>query len=92
LLTTCLNKNHSPHIGFRLAGRTVPMDVTTCGVSGMVIAMTELIEHIDGVDTVALQGSCPELFTVTARRDGMTRWTLRPEVCAVLRRISRTVQ
>jgi hypothetical protein len=54
--------------------------------------MTEFIEHIDGVDTVALQGSCPELFNVTAKQDGVTRWTLRPEVRAVLRRINRTVQ
>lgn len=54
--------------------------------------MVELIEHIDGIDTVALQGSCPELFNVIAKRDGMTRWTLRPEVRAVLRRISNTVQ
>jgi hypothetical protein len=54
--------------------------------------MTEFIEHIDGVDTVALQGSCPELFNVTAKRDGVTRWTLRPEIRAVLRRINRTVQ
>jgi len=54
--------------------------------------MKELIEHIDGIDTVALQDSCPELFNVTAKRDGMTRWTLRPEVRAVLRRLDRTAQ
>ena len=54
--------------------------------------MTELIEHLDGIDTVALQTSCPELFNVAANRDGRTRWTLRPEVRAVLRRISGTVQ
>lgn len=58
----------------------------------MLRGMRELIEHIEGIDTVALQGSCPELFNVTARRDGITRWTVRPEVRAVLRRINRTVQ
>lgn len=54
--------------------------------------MAELIEHIDGIDTVALQTSCPELFDVTAKQDGMTRWRLRPEVRAVLRRLHRTIQ
>ena len=34
--------------------------------------MMEFIEHVDGVDTVALQGRCPELFNVVARRDGVT--------------------
>lgn len=58
----------------------------------MLRCMVEFIEHIDGVDTVALQGSCPELFNVTTKRDGMTSWTLRPEVRAVLRRINRTAQ
>ena len=58
----------------------------------MLAHMMEFIEHMDGVDTVALQGRCPELFNVAARRDGVTRWTLRPEVRAVLRRINRTVQ
>lgn len=68
------------------------MDVTSARASCTLGPMTELIEHVEGVDTVALQGSCPELFNVIAKRDGMTRWTLRPEVRDVLHRISRTVE
>ena len=45
--------------------------------------MLELIQCIDGVDTVALQARHPELFNVTDR-DGVKRWTLRPRVRAAL--------
>jgi hypothetical protein len=39
---------------------------------------------VDGFDTVALQGKHPELFNVTDK-DGVPKWTLRPEVLATLR-------
>src|SRR6202023_3030921 len=42
------------------------------------------IDCEDGVDTVALQNQYPELFNVT-EKDGVTRWTLRPDVRAALR-------
>jgi len=45
--------------------------------------MLEFIQCIDGVDTVALQVRYPEFFNVTDK-DGVTRWTLRPEVRAAL--------
>lgn len=45
--------------------------------------MLELIQCIDGVDTVALQVRYPELFNVTDK-DGVKRWTLRPQVRAAL--------
>jgi len=45
--------------------------------------MLDLIQCVDGVDTVALQARHPELFNVTDRA-GMKRWTLRPRVRAVL--------
>jgi len=46
--------------------------------------MIELIETVDGFDTVALQRTCPELFNVTDK-DGVPCWTLRPEVLETLR-------
>jgi hypothetical protein len=45
--------------------------------------MLELIQCIDGIDTVALQARHPDLFNVTDA-DGMKRWTLRPRVRAAL--------
>jgi hypothetical protein len=45
--------------------------------------MLELIQCVDGVDTVALQVRHPEFFNVTDK-DGVTRWTLRPQVRAAL--------
>jgi hypothetical protein len=45
--------------------------------------MLELIQCIDGVDTVALQARYPEWFNVTDK-DGVKRWTLRPRVRAAL--------
>ena len=45
--------------------------------------MLELIQCVDGVDTVALQVRHPEFFNVTDK-DGVTRWTLRPQVRAAI--------
>jgi hypothetical protein len=45
--------------------------------------MLELIQCVDGVDTVALQARHPEFFNVTDK-DGVKRWTLRPRVRAAL--------
>jgi hypothetical protein len=42
------------------------------------------IDCEDDVDTVALQSRHPELFNVTSK-DGVARWTLRPDVRAALR-------
>jgi hypothetical protein len=42
------------------------------------------IDCEDGVDTVALENQHPELFNVT-EKDGVTCWTLRPDVRAALR-------
>ena len=39
-----------------------------------------------GIDTVARKGAAPNCFNVTAKQDGVTRWTLRPEERAVLLR------
>jgi hypothetical protein len=46
-------------------------------------AVLELIQCMEGVDTVALQAQHPEFFNVT-ERDGIQRWTLRPRVRAAL--------
>jgi len=45
--------------------------------------MLELIQCVVGVDTVALQARHPEFFNVTDK-DGVKRWTLRPQVRAAL--------
>lgn len=45
--------------------------------------MLELIQCVDGVDTVALQARHPEFFNVTDK-DGVKRWTLRPRVRTAL--------
>jgi hypothetical protein len=46
--------------------------------------MIEFIETVDGLDTVALQRKCPELFNVT-NNDGVPNWTLWPQVFETLR-------
>jgi hypothetical protein len=46
--------------------------------------MIELIECLDGFDTVSLQRKHPELSNVTDK-DGVANWRLRPEVAAALR-------
>jgi hypothetical protein len=51
--------------------------------------MIEFIESVEGVDTVALESRHPELFNVSDK-DGVKCWSLRPDVLAILRRVSRT--
>jgi hypothetical protein len=51
--------------------------------------MIDFIESVDGLDTVALQRKCPELFNVTDK-DGVPNWKLRPAVLETLHSAKRS--
>jgi hypothetical protein len=51
--------------------------------------MIDFIESVDGLDTVALQRKCPELFNVTDK-DGVPNWKLRPAVLETLHSAERS--